>query len=163
VSATNVQVTNDSAAGQGVTQLTATTPAVSSVGNWYVQVSTAGGTSTGTGFIFTYGAQQPLVIGISPSSGGPSSNVSQITITGSNFLVGSTSVSFYLDTSGAPAGSAIASSVVVTSSTALTATLPTTKLTKGSSYFPEVTTSISGTDYTSQTYNESADIFTYTG
>ena len=62
--ATNVQVISG-------TQLTATTPAAPSVGNWYVQVSTTGGSSTGTGVQFTYGAQQPLVISLSPSSGGP--------------------------------------------------------------------------------------------
>jgi hypothetical protein len=156
--ATNVQVTSG-------TQLTATTPPAPSVGNWYVQVSTAAGASTGTGVQFAYGAQQPLVISLSPSSGGPTSGVSQITITGSNFLAGTaTSVQFFVNSGGAPSGNGIAAAQPsVTSPTAMTVVLPTSKRTKGTSYFPVVTTTVSGTTSSSQTYNLPTDIFTYTG
>ena len=51
----------------------------------------------------------------------------------------------------------------VTSPTAMTVVLPTSKLTKGTSYFPVVTTTVSGTTSSSQTYNLPTDIFTYTG
>ena len=74
------------------TSISASSPAVTSTGNWYVQVQTVGGTSTNTG-LFNYSAQVPLVISLSPSSGGPSTKptaVTSITITGSNFLAGST-------------------------------------------------------------------------
>ena len=167
VQATNVVVNSP-------TSLTATSPAVTSTGTFYVVVSTIGGSSTSTSFNFLYGAQVPLVINTSPTTGGPSSKpaVSSVSITGSNFLGnGATSVAFYtgaitstnycsLFSSGISA-----STPIVTSSTALTVTLPTgTKgLVKGTGYFVIVATTVSGTQYCSQPYNQPADTFTYTG
>jgi hypothetical protein len=58
-----------------------------------------------------------------------------------------------------------ASTPNVTSSTALTATLPTGSngLVKGTAYYIIVATTVSGTQYCSQPYNQPADVFTYTG
>ena len=155
------------------TSLTATSPAVTSTGNWYVQVATIGGSSTSTSFNFNYGAQVPLVINTTPTTGGPSSKpaVSSVSITGSNFLASATSVAF--DTGSITStnycslfSSGVAASTPnVTSPTALTATIPTgTKgLTKGTGYFIIVATTVNGTQYCSQPYNQPADTFTYTG
>jgi hypothetical protein len=168
VAAQNVEVNSG-------TNISASSPAVTSIGNWYVQVQTRGGTSANVTDYFNYSAQVPLVISLSPSSGGPSTKptpVSSITITGSNFLTGTntTTVAFCLTTSwNAPNGpcntSVAAAQPSVTSASTLTVTIPTgTKgLVKGSTYYPIVTTTVAGTGYTSQPYNLPADIFTYTG
>ena len=155
------------------TSLTATSPAVTSTGNWYVQVATIGGSSTSTSFNFNYGAQVPLVINTTPTTGGPSSKpaVSSVSITGSNFLASATSVAFYTGSITSTNYCSLFSSGVaastpnVTSPTALTATIPTgTKgLTKGTGYFIIVATTVNGTQYCSQPYNQPADTFTYTG
>jgi hypothetical protein len=156
------------------TSLTATSPAVTSTGDWYVVVSTIGGSSTSTSFNFLYGAQVPLVINTTPTTGGPSSKpaVSSVSITGSNFLGNNaTSVAFYTGSITSTNYCSLFSSGIaastpnVTSSTALTVTLPTgTKgLVKGTAYFIIVATTVSGTQYCSQPYNQPADTFTYTG
>ena len=150
--------------------LTATSPAVTSATSWYVQVTTIGGTASDTQATFAYSVQVPLIISLSPSSGGPSSTGTSLTITGSNFLTGSTAVAFCLASSyNAGAGtcgtSVSAATPSVTGPTSLTVTLPTgTKgLTKGAAYYPIATTTVSGTQYASQPYAEPADTFTYTG
>ncbi len=150
----DVNVTSD-------TSLTAVTPAVTTPGNWYVQVDTFGGDSTQTTYDFNYGVQVPIIIDLTPSSGTAGTN---ITINGGNFLTGST-VAFYLDQNGNPTGSGISASIVSGSLTAttMTVTVPTTGMTPNSQYFPVITLpSISGYSgpTTSQTYNEPADIFT---
>jgi len=165
VQASNVEVDSNSS-------LTASSPPVTAIGNWYVQVTTIGGTGADTQAIFSYSVQVPLIISLSPSSGGPSSNpaVSQITITGSNFLVGSTAVAFCLASSypagGGTCGTTVAAaSPSVTGPTTLTVTIPTGThgLTKNAAYYPIITTTVSGTQYASQPYVETADTFTYTG
>lgn len=164
--ATNVVVNSE-------TSLTATSPAVTSTGNWYVVVSTIGGSSSSTSFNFNYGAQVPLVINTTPTTGGPSSKpaVSSVSITGSNFLANATAVSFYTGAITSTNYCSLFSSGVnastpnVTSSTALTATLPsgTKGLVKGTAYYIIVATTVNGTQYCSQPYSQPADIFTYTG
>ena len=70
------------------TEITAVTPAVGSIGSFYVQVVTVGGPSTTTAATFTYSALPPLIVSMSPLSGGPSTKptpVSSISITGKNF------------------------------------------------------------------------------
>ena len=81
------------------TSLTAETPAVSSPGNWYVQVDTFGGDSSQTQYDFNYGVQVPIIISLNP----PSAATGSITITGGNFLTGST-VAFFLDQNGTDDG-----------------------------------------------------------
>jgi len=83
IAATNVSVSSS-------TVLTATTPA-HTVGTVDVTITTAGGSATGMG-VYTYVAA-PTFTGISPISG--STNGGQIvTITGTNFITGSTSVNW---------------------------------------------------------------------
>ena len=136
-------------------------------------VSTIGGSSSSTNYNFNYGAQVPLVINTTPTTGGPSSKpaVSSVSITGSNFLSGATAVAFYTGSITSSNYCSLFSSGVsastpnVTSPTALTATLPTGSngLAKGTSYFVIVATTVNGTQYCSQPYNQPADVFTYTG
>lgn len=156
------------------TNVTASSPPVTTTGNWYVQVQTAGGSSTNSTDYFNYSAQVPLVISLSPTSGGPSSKpaVSSITITGANFLTGTnaTTVGFCLTSNWSAANSTCSTTIAaanptVTSSSALTVTIPTGSkgLAKGSAYYPLVTTTVGGNSYTSQAYDLPADIFTYTG
>ncbi len=140
------------------TQITAASPAVTTAGNWYVQVRTVGGVSANTSDVFSYGVQVPLIISLSPSSGGPNT---QLVLTGSNFLTGS-QVTLYLDQNGAASGSAISTSETVTSPTSITVTIPTTGLTVNSSYFPVVTLPAANGSLASQPYNEPNDIFKYT-
>lgn len=155
VQAGNVNVTSG-------TSLTAVTPAVTVAGDWYVQVDTLGGNSTATTYDFNYGVQVPIIIGLSPTSG---AGGTQVTITGGNFLTGST-VSLYLDQGGNQTGSPITATVGSgLTPTTMTITIPTSGLTNGAAYFPVITLppvpGYSGPT-TSQPYNEPADIFTYT-
>jgi hypothetical protein len=155
------------------TSLTASTPAVTVPGNWYVQVDTFGGQSAQTTYDFNYGVQVPIIVDLSPSSGPAGTN---ITINGGNFLSGTT-VAFCADQSGNPNGldqngdptipPCVSASIVSGSltSTTMTVTVPTTGLTAGSQYFPVITLpTIQGYSgpTSSQTYNEPADIFTLT-
>ncbi len=140
------------------TQITAASPAVTTAGTWYVQVRTVGGVSANTSDNFNYGVQVPLIISLSPSSGGPNT---QLVLTGSNFLTGS-QVTLYLDQNGAASGNAISTSETVTSPTSITVTIPTTGLTVNSSYFPVVTLPAANGSLASQPYNEPSDIFKYT-
>ena len=133
------------------------------------EVVTVGGATTNTNDYFQYSALPPLIISMSPTSGGPSSNpaVGQTTITGKNFLTGSgnTTVSFYPvsdwnGTTDTMSGSGLSASVSVTSPTALTVTLPN-GMTKNTVYYPYI--SLPAYSLSSQPYNEQADQFTYTG
>ena len=97
-----VEATNVNVASGG--SLTAITPAVNSPGNYYVQVDTLGGTSTtSTSYQFNYAVQVPIIISLSPSTG---TTGTQVTVTGGNFLSGST-VTLYQDNNGAQAGSGV--------------------------------------------------------
>ncbi len=152
------------------TEITAVSPPVGSTGTFYIQVVTLGGKSTATTADFVYSALPPLIINITPASGGPSSSpaVTEIAISGENFLIGSTTVSFYpisdwnqSTQQWSSNNGRVDASVSVTSPTALTVTLPTgaNGLVKGTTYYPEI--SANGLD--SQPYNEPADQFDYTG
>jgi hypothetical protein len=156
------------------TNITASSPPVTTTGTWYVQVQTSGGTSSNSTDFFNYSAQVPLVISLNPTSGGPSSRpaVSSLVITGANFLTGAnaTTVGFCLTSNWSAANNTCSNTIgaanpTVTSSSALTVTIPTGNngLVRGSTYYPLVTTSVGGNSYTSQAYNLPADIFTYTG
>ena len=105
------------------TQITATAPA-GTAGAANVVVTTPGGSGTGTG-LYTYYAA-PTVTGISPSSG-PTTGGTSVIITGTNFtgatsvtIGGTAATSFTVNsatqiTATAPAGTAGAANVVVTS------------------------------------------------
>jgi hypothetical protein len=96
-----------------ITQCTATSPAGS--GTVHVTVTTAGGTSaTSAADQFTYFVPVPVVTAINPSSG-PTTGGTVVTISGSNFIVGATTVKF-----GATAGTSVSCS----STTQCTATSP---------------------------------------
>ena len=161
LSASNVNVTSS-------TNITASTPAVTAPGTWYLQVQTIGGSTSNTAVTFNFNTVQvPLVINISPSTGGPHSApaVTQVTVTGANFLTGETAAAFYLYNGGTETGSPITASVTVTSPTALTVALPSTlsKGTSGNQYVLIVTTTVTPNTYSSQPYNVAGDVFQYTG
>ena len=131
-------------------------------GNYYAQVRTIGGTSTNTTDVFAYTVQVPIIISLSPSTGPAGTS---ITITGANFLSGST-VSWYLDSGGSPTGgatnSSAASTTVNSTGTQITTVVPTLP-TNNSPYFPVITLPAPyNTDPASQPYNEAGDIFNYT-
>jgi hypothetical protein len=177
IPASNIVVTSS-------TTMTGSTPAVPAPGNWYLMVQTIGGwsfagPSSSTPVFFNYNTVQvPLVISVTPTSGGPNSSpaVNQISVTGANFIYPGSSCSptpstgtcaaFYLYNGGNQTGSAIQANVSVTSPTAMTVTIPG-GLTKGSGsgnvYVLIVTSYVSGTAYQSQAYNVAGDLFTYTG
>jgi IPT/TIG domain len=150
VQATNVDVISG-------TSLTANAPAVNATGNYYVQVDTINSNSTSTSFIFNYGVQVPIIISLSPTTG---TTNTQVTITGGNFLSGST-VTLFNDQAGAPSGNGTNASATVTSQSSLTFTVPN-GLAAGS-YFPVITLPSPYTPANgypaSQPYNEPADIF----
>jgi len=152
---TKFQSTNVNISSNGT--MTATAPAVSAPGNYYVQVVTIAGSSTNTSDVFNYGVQVPIIISMSPSSGGTGT---QITITGGNFLVGSTVV-FYQDVGGNPSSFGTNASATVNSQSSMTVTVPG-GLTAGQQYFPVITLPSPYDNNSSQTYNEPADIFTRT-
>jgi hypothetical protein len=151
--------------------LTAISPAVSSGGTWYVQVHTVGGTSAQ--LPITFGVQQPIITSMSPPSS--AANPALLTITGANFLSGS-SVWFCLTTApaatltkcqaGTSGGGEIAAvATVATSGTSIMASLPTTGMAVNSTYYAVVQLPAPYNTSAwppSQTYNESSDIFTFT-
>src|SRR5207244_1046942 len=98
------------------TTITANSPATLTPGPVDVTVTTSGGTSTtNAGDLFTYNAVQPAVTSINPTSG-PTGGGTSVTITGTNFITGAT-VAF---------GLTAATTVVVVSSTSITADSPAT-------------------------------------
>jgi hypothetical protein len=147
---TNVVVTSNSS-------LTVNVPPVSSPGNYYVQVDTIGGVGTSASAVYTYTVQYPIVTSLSPTSGG---SPTQVTIYGGNFLNNST-VQLFLNNGGSPSGNGITVSAKYNSQSSITITIPSSGLTVNAQYFPVVTLP-SPYSYASQTYNEPADIFTYT-
>jgi hypothetical protein len=94
------------------TTITAVTPASLTPGPTSVVVTTLSGSGTGTN-LYTY-VDAPTVTQISPANG-PLVGGQPVTITGTNFTIGTTSVML---------GGVPASNVVVTSTTTLTATTP---------------------------------------
>jgi hypothetical protein len=119
------------------TSITATTPSVSSANlTYHVVVITAPGAMSQTvpADVFTFQVLNPVVGGVSPASGTGGSQV--VTITGIGFVNGASTVTL-VPTTG---GTLTATNVAVTSSTSLTATVPTGG-TKGKVYAVEVTTS----------------------
>jgi IPT/TIG domain len=119
------------------TSITATTPSVSSANLTYdVVVITAPGAMSQKvpADVFTFQVLNPVVGGVSPASGTGGSQV--VTITGIGFVNGASTVTL-VPTTG---NTLTATNVTVTSSTSLTATIPTGG-TKGKVYAVEVATS----------------------
>ncbi|HEY6427070.1 MAG TPA: IPT/TIG domain-containing protein [Acidimicrobiales bacterium] len=148
------------------TSISVVSPAVSTPGVYTVQVDTLGGQSTNTSDQFGYVVQVPLIISVTdsgctvaPCSGGHGTPVS---ITGANFVPGST-VTWFVDGNGSPTGGGTASSSVTVnaSGSTITTTVPTLP-TNNTSYFPVVTLPSADGSLASQTYNEPSDIFAYT-
>ena len=147
--------------------MTALTPSVNTAGQYAVQVEVYNLYSSLVGApVFTYSVQVPIIISMSSTNGscpaadgtcsaGPGA---QITITGANFLTGST-VALSLNNNGNPSGSISVQSSVINSTT-ITFTVPTNGLTVNSQYFPVV--SLPSNLGSSQPYNEPADLFTFT-
>jgi hypothetical protein len=102
-------------ASSSATSITVTSPPASQAGEVNVIVSTAGGNSptTGTASQFSYDSV-PTVAGITPSDGLDTGGT-KVTVTGSGFSTGSTTVAF---------GAKAAQAVTVISNTELTATAP---------------------------------------
>ena len=157
VQASNVNVTSS-------TTLTAISPAVTTPGPYYIQVDTFGGNSVSTSVHFNYAVQVPIILSLNPSSG----STGTFTITGGNFLTGST-VGFCLVgangtysqncVNGGNGSGQIATTSTVTSASTITANIPTT-LTKNAQYYPVVTLPSPYQTSISQPYNQPADIFT---
>jgi hypothetical protein len=115
VGASTVTIGGNPATGVTVvnaTTITATTPA-HAAGAVDVAVTTPNGTGTGVG-LYTYTAAGPTVSTISPANG-PIAGGTSVTITGANFVTGSTSVTF---------DGVAATGVNVVNGTTLTATSP---------------------------------------
>ena len=142
------------------TSLTANAPAVTSPNNYYVQVDTLGGNSTSQSAIFNYGVQVPIIIGLSPSTG---TTNTQVTLTGGNFLTGSTVALFQQDANGNQTGNGVTASAVVNSQSSITFTVPS-GLSAGK-YYPVITLPAPFSPQNgypaSQPYNEPADTFTH--
>ena len=97
------------------TQITAVTPAGTVGAKNVVITNNDGQTATGTGaYTYTSVTPPPTFISITPSSG-PAAGGQTVTITGTNFVTGSTSVTV---------GGIAATNVSVSSSTSLTMTTP---------------------------------------
>ena len=150
--------------------MTALTPAVSTAGDYYVQVEVYNlYSSLVNAPTFTYSIQVPIIISMSSNSSnaacpaadgtcsaGPGA---QITLTGANYLSGSI-VTLYLNSNGHQSGNPISVSSTVTNSTTMTFTVPSNGLTVNAQYFPVV--SLPSNGGSSQPYNEPADLFTFT-
>ena len=106
-----------SAAGTSVSGVTATSLTVNApagTGTVHVTVTTPNGTSaTNAGDQFTYNAK-PTVTGVSPNNG-PPSGTNTVTVSGSGFVSGSTTVAF---------GSNAGTGVSVSNASSLTVTVP---------------------------------------
>jgi IPT/TIG domain len=149
--------------GSTTDTLTALTPAVSASGNYYIQVESYNLTSALTSNVeFTYNVHVPLVISLSAASGATGS---ALTITGANFLTGST-VGFcptanYSNNAcnGSMTNATIASPIT---STSITISVPAAA---SGNYYPIVTLPngyLSAPFNASQAYNQPADTFAHT-
>jgi len=138
--------------------ITAHAPAVTTLANYYVTVTTSGGTSAyNSGFEFNYSSVVPAVTGVTPTSG-YTTHGTTITITGSGFVNGAT-VNMVKESGGAPVSPLVsyaATAVQVVSNNVITAiTYPVTTTT---SYFVTVTTPAGASPYGSV----ASDVFTFT-
>jgi hypothetical protein len=135
------------------TQLTATTPAISSTDLTYnvVVVTSPGGTSLAgaSGTTFAYQPLLPLVASVFATSGAGGASV---TVTGVGFISGNTTVQL-VSTGNSPTLTLTA--VTLTGSTSLTATVPSGGKVNGT--YDVVVTTPSGSSGTN-----SAPVFTYT-
>ncbi len=149
--------------GSTADTLTALTPAVSASGTYFIQVESYNLSSALTSSVeFTYNVHVPLVISLSASSGATGS---ALTITGANFLTGST-VGFcptanYNNNacSGSMTGATIASPIT---STQITISVPAVA---AGNYYPIITLPngyLSTPFNASQAYNQPADTFAHT-
>jgi len=129
-----------SAYSNGVQSITASTPAISTGTTYYVTVTTApGGTSSQqAAFEWTFQPLDPVVSGVTPTSGAAGTH---ITVTGIGFVSGQTTVQL-VPTSGNGA-TLNATNVSVSSSTLLTAQVPGGGAINGT-YDVEVTTTAGG-------------------
>jgi len=130
--ATNVTVVSS-------TSVTATSPAVTAGTQYYVTVTTPGGTSADSLPVFTYSLVAPTVTAFNPTSptSGTTSGGTSVTITGTGFVTGAT-VTFV--EVGHPSVSWPANYVTVNSATSITAVSPAVITGDGSTYFVDVTT-----------------------
>jgi hypothetical protein len=144
IAATNVTVVSP-------TRITATTGGGAKAGTFSVYVTTSGGTSAQVNAdLFTYVGPTPTVTGVSPNSG-PIGGGTNITITGTGFVPGSTVA---IGQGNGPGFGAIAAThVTVTSSTQITAT------TGGGAKAGTFSVYVSTPSATSAQAN--ADLFTY--
>ena len=149
--------------GSTIDTLTALTPSVSASGTYYIQVESYNLTSALTSSVeFTYNVHVPLVVSLSAASGATGS---ALTITGANFLSGST-VTFcptanYSNNacSGSTTGATIASPITATQ---ITVSVPSMA---AGTYYPIVTLPsgfLSPPFNASQAYNQPSDTFTHT-
>ena len=149
--------------GSTTDTVTALTPAVSASGTYYIEVQSYTYTSPPNPSVeFTYNVHVPLVISLSASSGGTGS---PLTITGANFLTGSTvgfcPVANYNNNacSGSMTNATIASPIT---STQITVSVPAMA---AGNYYPIVTLPsgyLSSPFNASQAYNQPADTFAHT-
>jgi hypothetical protein len=137
----------------GSTSITAVSPSITTGSNYFVTVTTPGGTVTGP--LFTYSLVYPTVWSVSPASGSHSGTTA-VTITGTGFISGAI-VDLVADSNGTPGSVVATSTPVVVSATTLTAVLPAES--SGTSYFVQVSipTGVIFTYYTSSY----GPVFTY--
>ena len=147
-----------------MTALSPALPQGSSAGTYYLQVEVFNVYSVQTSAVFTYTVQAPLVVSLTPTSGGTGTSV---TIAGANFLTNST-VGFCAETNGNPTvgscptttGQQTMATVVSLTATQIIISIPTMP---AGTYYPIVTLpSAYNTTPPSQPYNQPADIFTHT-
>jgi hypothetical protein len=151
--------------GSTIGTVNALTPAVNASGTYYVQVLSYNLESAATSNAeFTYTVHVPLVIALSVSSG-VSGN--PLTITGANFLTGSTvgfcpTASYNTSSSTCSVSQTAATVVPPVNATQITIAVPTMA---AGTYYPIVTLPsgyLSSPFNASQAYNQPADTFTYT-
>ncbi|MGB9112559.1 MAG: IPT/TIG domain-containing protein [Acidimicrobiales bacterium] len=156
------------------TSCTATIPAVTSAGDYFVTVTTPEGSSADSqSELYDFQVGTPVITGVStPSSGslgGPSTGGTFVTISGSNFIVGDT-VNFLQEQSGSNCGTAVsgaqpqgATSVTVSRTGAdtvvITALAPNITSVSPDTYFVLVT---SPSNVTSANPSNCSNVFTYT-
>jgi hypothetical protein len=144
--------------------MTALTPAVSAAGSYFVQVEVFNVYSTQTSATFTYSVQVPLIVSLNPLNG---TTGNQLTITGANFLTGST-VAFcptakYNFTNFSCSVTPTAATVSGTPATTATQIVVSVPALPAGTYYPIVT--LPSPTYnaipSSQPYNQPADTFTH--
>jgi hypothetical protein len=149
--------------GSTTATLTALTPAVSASGTYYIQVESYNLLSALNSSVeFTYNVHVPLVISLSSSSGVTGS---ALTITGANFLTGST-VGFcpVANYSNNACSSSLTAAAIASPITSTSITISVPSMSAGS-YYPIVTLPsgyLSAPFNASQAYNQPADTFSHT-